>query len=39
MLEDPVGSYRYWKRLSKHFVPVDVTVYLLSVEGRTCGLE
>jgi len=34
VIENPVGSYRYWKRLSKRFVPVDVTVYLLSVEGE-----
>lgn len=34
ILEDPVGHYRYWKRLSKHFVPIDVTVYLFSVEGE-----
>lgn len=34
MLKDPVGRYRYWKRLSKQFVLVDVTVYLLSVDGE-----
>jgi 8-oxo-dGTP pyrophosphatase MutT (NUDIX family) len=34
LLKQPAGSYRYWKRLSKHFVPVDVTVYLLSVEDE-----
>jgi 8-oxo-dGTP pyrophosphatase MutT (NUDIX family) len=34
IIEDPVGRYRYWKRLSKRFVLVDVTVYLLSVEGE-----
>lgn len=31
-LEPPIGHYRYWKRLSKHFIPVDVAVYLISVE-------
>ena len=34
MLEEPIGQYRYWKRLEKQFVPVDVTVYLLSVEDE-----
>jgi len=34
MIEEPVGYYRYWKRLSKRFVLVDVTVYLLSVEDE-----
>jgi 8-oxo-dGTP pyrophosphatase MutT (NUDIX family) len=32
MLEEPIGSYRYWKRLSRQFVPVEVIVYLMSVE-------
>jgi 8-oxo-dGTP pyrophosphatase MutT (NUDIX family) len=26
---EPLGRYRYWKRLSDAFVPVEVTVYLL----------
>lgn len=30
----PWGRYRHWKRLSKQFVPIDVTVYLLSVEDE-----
>lgn len=34
VLKNPIGRYRYWKRLDKHFVPVDVTVYLLSVENE-----
>lgn len=25
----PLGRYRYWKRLSDAFVPIEVTVYLL----------
>jgi len=33
-LKGPIGHYRYWKRLSKHFIPVDVAVYLLSVEDE-----
>lgn len=28
----PVGTYRYWKRLRRAFVPVSVTVYGLEVE-------
>ena len=39
MIEDPVGRYRYWKRLSKHFVPIDVTVYLLSVESELANWD
>jgi 8-oxo-dGTP pyrophosphatase MutT (NUDIX family) len=27
--KEPLGKYRYWKRLSDAFVPVEVTVYLL----------
>lgn len=27
-----LGKYRYWKRLSDAFVPVEVTVYLLLVD-------
>jgi hypothetical protein len=30
-LKKPAGSYSYWKRLSNHFVRIDVTVYLLAV--------
>jgi 8-oxo-dGTP pyrophosphatase MutT (NUDIX family) len=30
---DPVGAYRYWKRLKNAFVQVRVTVYALEVEG------
>jgi len=33
-LKGPIGQYRYWKRLAKNFIPVDVTVYLLSVEDE-----
>jgi 8-oxo-dGTP pyrophosphatase MutT (NUDIX family) len=29
----PLGKYRYWKRLSDAFVPVEVTVYVLVVDG------
>jgi hypothetical protein len=32
MVKAPIGRYRYWKRLAREFVPVEVTVYLLSVE-------
>ena len=39
MIETPVGRYRYWKRLSKHFVPVDVTVYLLAVESELANWD
>ena len=39
MIEAPVGRYRYWKRLSRHFVPVDVTVYLLSVESELANWD
>lgn len=28
----PAGRFRYWKRLSASFVPIEVTVYLLEVE-------
>jgi hypothetical protein len=31
MLRQPAGTYSYWKRLARHFVRVDVTVYLLVV--------
>ncbi|WP_315925194.1 NUDIX hydrolase [Mesorhizobium sp. SP-1A] len=31
MLRQPAGTYSYWKRLARHFVRVDVTVYLLEV--------
>lgn len=27
--QEPLGKYRYWKRLSDAFVPVEVTVFLL----------
>lgn len=30
---EPLGEYRYWKRLSDAFVPVEVTVFLLIVEN------
>jgi len=32
-LAEPLGTYRYWKRLSDSFVPVEVTVYLLPIAG------
>lgn len=32
-LAEPLGAYRYWKRLADSFVPVEVTVYLLPVAG------
>jgi ADP-ribose pyrophosphatase YjhB (NUDIX family) len=32
MLKQSPGSYRYWKRLSRAFVRVEVAVYLLAVE-------
>ena len=28
----PAGKFRYWKRLSATFVPIEVTVYVLEVE-------
>lgn len=31
--KEPLGKYRYWKRLSEAFVPVEVTVYLLLADG------
>jgi 8-oxo-dGTP pyrophosphatase MutT (NUDIX family) len=30
--ESPIGSYFYWKRLKKVFVPITVDVYALHVE-------
>ena len=30
----PIGTYRYWKRLRRTFVPVSVTVYGLEVEDE-----
>ena len=30
--KQPLGKYRYWKRLSEAFVPVEVTVFLLVVQ-------
>ncbi len=30
--KEPVGTFRYWKRLEKSFVPVEVTAYLLEVD-------
>jgi len=32
VLDDPIGSYSYWKRLADCFVPVEVTVYVVSVK-------
>lgn len=32
ILKRSPGSYRYWKRLPKAFVRVEVTIYLLAVE-------
>jgi 8-oxo-dGTP pyrophosphatase MutT (NUDIX family) len=29
---EPIGTYRYWKRLKRAFVPVRVTVFGLEVE-------
>jgi NUDIX domain len=29
---EPIGSYRYWKSLDKHFVLIEVDVYPLRVE-------
>lgn len=34
-LREPVGRYRYWKRLSDCFVPIEVTVYLVVVSAVT----
>jgi 8-oxo-dGTP pyrophosphatase MutT (NUDIX family) len=31
ILNEPAGTYSYWKRLSNRFVRVDVVVYLLAV--------
>lgn len=33
-LKQPAGKYRYWKRLARNFVPVEVTVYLLEVDSE-----
>jgi 8-oxo-dGTP pyrophosphatase MutT (NUDIX family) len=32
--KEPVGSYRYWKRLKDSFVPVRVHIYPLKVEEQ-----
>jgi 8-oxo-dGTP pyrophosphatase MutT (NUDIX family) len=32
VLDEPIGSYSYWKRLADCFVPVEVTVYVVNVE-------
>lgn len=34
ILKQPAGHFRYWKRLERNFVPIDVTVYLLEVESE-----
>ncbi len=40
VLKAPAGTYSYWKRLARHFVRVDVTVYLLAVsEERAAWRE
>lgn len=31
VLQEPIGRYSYWKRLSDCFVPVEVTVYVVKV--------
>jgi 8-oxo-dGTP pyrophosphatase MutT (NUDIX family) len=31
---EPIGSYRYWKRMRTAFVPVTVTVYPLAVTAE-----
>ena len=31
---DPIGSYRYWKRLRTLFVPVTVVVYAIEAEAE-----
>ena len=31
VLDSPLGTYNYWKRLSSAIVPVEVTVYLIDV--------
>lgn len=33
-LKRPAGRFRYWKRLTRNFVPVEVVVYLLEVENE-----
>lgn len=40
--KEPMGSFRYWKRLKDSFVPVNVSVYPLHVElqlatWKECG--
>ena len=38
-LKQPLGVYSYWKRLSRRFVNVTVTVYLMPVAEYPPGLE
>ena len=33
-LRQPIGKFRYWKRIARRFVPVEVTVFLLEVENE-----
>jgi len=43
-LRQPIGKFRYWKRIARRFVPVEVTVFLLEVEneaadGKEAGMR
>ena len=31
----PIGTYRYWKRMKTVFVPIEVAVYPLTVDGES----
>ena len=33
-LRQPIGKFRYWKRIARRFVPVEVTVFMLEVENE-----
>jgi 8-oxo-dGTP pyrophosphatase MutT (NUDIX family) len=33
-LRRPIGKFRYWKRIARRFVPVEVTVFMLKVENE-----
>lgn len=32
---EPIGTYRYWKRMKTVFVPIEVAVYPLTVNGES----
>ncbi|MGI6854479.1 NUDIX hydrolase [Mesorhizobium sp. 1B3] len=37
--KQPIGRYRYWKRLSDSFVPITVAVFALEVEADVQGFR